>query len=132
MATGLDTFTGAVATDVGDLLGRRFAAVDAKDLDAFRAVHREAHHFVFGGRPPVVGLNEMSTQVEGFWAAIGGLNHHVQRVAAVGDTVYVESVIEYERLDGRVVQVPCCDVFRVEAGAIAETRAYLDQGPVWA
>lgn len=131
MATGLETFAGAVSPDVGALLRRRFEAVDAKDLDAFGAVHHERHAFVFGGRPPVVGRAEMAEQVQGFWAAIGGLNHHVRRVASAGDTVYVESDIDYERLDGRVVRVPCCDVFRVEAGAITETRAYLDQGPVW-
>lgn len=132
MATGLETLAGAVDPDVEQLLRRRFEAVDGKDLDGFLGLHAEDHLLVFGPRAPIAGRAEMGEPIRGFWSAIGTLNHDVRRVASAGDTVYVESVIAYERLDHRVVEVPCCDVFRVKDGRIAETRAYLDQSPIWA
>ena len=35
------------------------------------------------------------------------------------------------RLDGSVVSVPCCNVFRLDGGLIAQYRVYIDIGPVF-
>ncbi|MBO9375392.1 hypothetical protein GG804_01295 [Sphingomonas histidinilytica] len=112
---------------------KRFAAVDAKDIDGFIDMLTEDHRFVFGGRPPVIGKADAREQVLHFWSLIGRLRHNIQRVTvAAEDLIFVEADVDYERLDGHSVTVPCCDVIRTRGTLICEQRAYLDQSPVWA
>ncbi|HEX7781597.1 MAG TPA: nuclear transport factor 2 family protein [Sphingobium sp.] len=111
----------------------RFAAVDRKDIDGFINMLTEDHSFVFGGRPAVIGKTDAREQVLHFWSLIGRLRHNIWRVTvATEDLIFVEANVDYERLDGHSVTVPCCDVIRTRGNLICEQRAYLDQGPVWA
>lgn len=110
----------------------RFRAVDAKDMAAFLAMLTDDHVFVFGDREPVIGKAGAQEQVAAFWSSITALHHNIQRIHRADNWIVVESVVDYERLDGRVVHVPCCDVFRTAHAKIAETHAYLDQSAVWA
>lgn len=110
----------------------RFAAVDRKDIDGFIDMLTDDHVFIFGGRPPVVGKDDARSVVLQFWSMIGRLRHNIWRVREVGDFVTVEALIEYERLDGKVVLVPCCDVILVRDGKLCEQRAYLDQAAIFA
>lgn len=121
-----------IPAELGVLLRRRFDAVDAMDLDALLALHSPDGRLIFGARPPVVGRKAAAEQIRAFWSQIAGLRHNLVRVSAVGTLAFVESLIDYERLDGRVVTVACCDVFTVRDGLIVETRAYLDQSAVFA
>ncbi len=110
----------------------RFAAVDRKDIDGFINMLSEDHRFIFGARPPVIGREDARTIVNHFWTMIGRLRHNIWRVREAGDIVYVEALIEYERLDGKVVLVPCCDVVRHNGSLLVEQRAYLDQTAIFA
>lgn len=111
---------------------KRFAAVDAKDINGFIEMLTDDHRFVFGGRPDVIGKDNAREQVLYFWSLIGRLRHNIWRVTvAADDLIFVEANVDYERLDGHSVTVPCCDVIRTRGGLICEQRAYLDQGPVW-
>lgn len=112
------------------ILCQRFDAIDAMDIERFLAVHTDDGDLIFGSRPPVRGKAEMSEQIQEFWRTIAGVRHDVARVGVSGATVFVESVVTYERLDGSSVGVPCCDVFEFEGDRIRETRAYLDQSQV--
>jgi ketosteroid isomerase-like protein len=112
---------------------RRFAAVDAKDIDGFIDMLTDDHRFLFGGRPPAIGKAEAREQVLHFWSLIGRLRHNIWRVTvAAEDLIFVEANVDYERLDGHSVTVPCCDVIRTRGKLICEQRAYLDQSAVWA
>lgn len=110
----------------------RFAAVDRKDIDGFIDMLSADHQFIFGARPPVVGKEDARTVVNHFWTMIGRLRHNIWRVREAGDIVTVEALIEYERLDGKVVLVPCCDVVRHNGRELVEQRAYLDQTAIFA
>ena len=110
----------------------RFRAVDRKDIDGFIDMLTDDHKFVFGTRPPVVGKDEARTVVLHFWSLIGRLRHNIRRVTEAGELIFVEADVDYERLDGKVVTVPCCDVIRTRGYKLCEQRAYLDQSPVWA
>lgn len=110
----------------------RFAAVDRKDIDGFIDMLSQDHRFFFGARPPVVGRADARVIVLHFWDMIGRLRHNIWRVREAEDIVYVEALIEYERLDGKVVLVPCCDVVRHNGRMLVEQRAYLDQTAIFA
>jgi ketosteroid isomerase-like protein len=111
----------------------RFRAVDRKDIDGFIDMLTDDHKFIFGSRPPVIGKDDAREQVLFFWTLIGRLKHNIWRVSEVGDDlIFVEANVDYERLDGLWVTVPCCDVIRIRGDKICEQRAYLDQSPVFA
>jgi ketosteroid isomerase-like protein len=40
--------------------------------------------------------------------------------------------VHYTRLDGGQVTLPCCNVFRLRDGSVAEDRSYIDATPVYA
>lgn len=110
----------------------RFGAVDRKDIDGFIDMLSDDHRFIFGARPPVIGKDDARMIVNHFWTMIGRLRHNIWRVREAGDIVYVEAMIEYERRDGKVVPVPCCDVVRHNGSELIEQRAYLDQTAIFA
>jgi hypothetical protein len=110
----------------------RFAAVDAKSIDGFIDMLTDDHRFHFGARPPIVGKPDARAAVLHFWSMIGRLRHNIWRVREAGDIAYVEALIEYERLDGKVVLVPCCDVMVMRGKLFCEQRAYLDQSAIFA
>ena len=39
--------------------------------------------------------------------------------------------VHYTRLDGGEVTLPCCNVFRLRDGLVAEYRSYIDATPVY-
>ena len=49
----------------------------------------------------------------------------------VGDVVFVEMDVFYWRLDGSMVVLPCCDIFRVEGNKFLELRIFMDINPVF-
>ena len=48
------------------------------------------------------------------------------------DAVIVELKVHYTRLDGTELTLPCCNVFRLRDGAVADYRVYMDITPVYA
>jgi ketosteroid isomerase-like protein len=110
----------------------RFRAVDRKDIDGFIDMLTDDHKFVFGARPPVIGKADAREVVLHFWTMIGRLRHNIWRLTDAGEYIFVEANVDYERLDGKVVTVPCCDVIRVRGHLLCEQRAYLDQTEVFA
>ncbi len=115
-----------------DWVLERFAAVDRKDIDGFINMLTDDHRFVFGARDPVIGKGDARAVVLHFWSLIGRLRHNIWRVTESDELMFVEANVEYERLDGRVVTVPCCDVIKIRGDKLCEQRAYLDQSAVWA
>ncbi|WP_197277081.1 nuclear transport factor 2 family protein [Sphingomonas profundi] len=110
----------------------RFRAVDRKDIDGFIDMLTDDHRFVFGARPPVIGKDDARVVVNHFWTMIGRLRHNIWRLTEAGEFIFVEANVDYERLDGKVVTVPCCDVIRTRGRLLCEQRAYLDQAEVFA
>jgi len=48
-----------------------------------------------------------------------------------GDAVIAELKVHYGRLDGSELTLPCCNVFRMRDGAVADHRVYMDITPVY-
>jgi ketosteroid isomerase-like protein len=88
-----------------------------------------------GNQPPIHGVGafrDLYTQVTG---SLGGIRHELHDVwtAAELDGIrIVRMTVHYTRLDGQVVSVPCCNVFRVRDGAISEYDVFVDMSPVFA
>jgi ketosteroid isomerase-like protein len=109
-----------------------FAAIDAKDPEAFAAFLTEDGEFRFGSAPAVVGRDNVAEAVRGFFDTIDGLSHSVIRLWRDQGSLACEGEVCYRRHDGQEVIIPFVNVFDCEAGLISKYRIYIDIAPLYA
>jgi ketosteroid isomerase-like protein len=119
-------------TTVSDQLRRVFATFDAKDVSTLASFMTDDVELRLGNAETIKGKTAFVDAVKGFLASIAGVRHEILTVYEDGDAAIVEFDVHYTRLDGDVVTLPCCNVFRVRDGLIAEYRSYMDATPVYA
>jgi ketosteroid isomerase-like protein len=110
---------------------RLFAAIDARDADAFAGFIAEGGEFRFGNAPPVVGRAAIRAAVAGFFAAIGGCRHRLLHSWTGPGSAVCEGEVTYTRLDGSTLTVPFANVFELGGGRIRSYRIYIDNGPLF-
>ena len=115
-----------------DLVRGVFAALDAKDPDAVTVRVTDDVRMRLGNTDVVEGKAKFREATAAFLASIAAISHDITAMWSVDDVVIAEMSVHYERLDGRKVTLPCCNVFRVRDGLVSDYRVYLDIGPVYA
>ena len=108
-----------------------FGAFDAKDVSTFAAFMTDDVRLRLGNAEPVQGKPAFVEAVSAFLASVAGFRHEVLNVWSDGDALIAEFDVRYTRLDGREVTLPCCNVFRLRDGLLAEYRSYVDASPVY-
>jgi ketosteroid isomerase-like protein len=115
-----------------DLVRGVFAALDAKDPAAVSARMTHDVRMRLGNADLVEGKAKFREATAAFVASITAIRHEITSIWNVDDVVIAELDVHYQRLDGRRVTLPCCNVFRVRDGLVSDYRVYLDIGPVYA
>lgn len=115
-----------------DLVRGVFAALDAKDSAAVTARMTDDVRMRLGNADLVEGKAKLREATAAFVASINAIRHEITSMWSVDDVVIAEMDVHYERLDGRKVTLPVCNVFRVRDGLVSDYRVYLDIGPVYA
>jgi ketosteroid isomerase-like protein len=116
----------------GEHVRRMFATFDAKDVPALAAFMTDDVRLRLGNAEMVEGKPAFVAAVDAFLASVSGFRHEVLNVWSDGEALIAEFDVHYTRLDGREVTVPCCNVFRLRDGLVAEYRSYIDATPVYA
>jgi ketosteroid isomerase-like protein len=119
-------------TTVADQLRRVFATFDAKDVSTLAGFMTDEVELRLGNAEMIKGRTAFVDAVNAFLGSIAGVRHEILAVYTDGDAAIVEFDVHYTRHDGDVVTVPCCNVFRLRGGLIAEYRSYIDATPVYA
>jgi ketosteroid isomerase-like protein len=114
-----------------DQVRRIFAAFDAKDVSALAGFMTDDVRLRLGNGEPVQGKSALVEAVDAFLASVASFRHEVLNVWSDGDALIAEFDVHYTRLDGGEVTLPCCNVFRVRDGLVAEYRSYMDATPVY-
>jgi ketosteroid isomerase-like protein len=114
-----------------DHVRRMFATFDAKDVSALAAFITEDVRLRLGNAEPVQGKPAFVKAVNAFLASVAGFRHEVVNIWSDRDALIAEFDVHYTRLDGGEVTVPCCNVFRLRDGLVAEYRSYIDTTPVY-
>ena len=109
-----------------------FAALDAQDPAAVTARMTDDVRMRLGNADLVEGKTMFREATAAFVASITAIRHEITSMWSVDDVVIAEMDVHYERLDGRKVTLPVCNVFRVRDGLVSDYRVYLDIGPVYA
>jgi ketosteroid isomerase-like protein len=115
-----------------DHIRQVFATFDAKDVPALAAFMADDVRLRLGNAEMVQGKPAFVSAVNAFLGSVAGVRHEVLNVWSDGDAVTAEFDVHYSRLDGGEVTLPCCNVFRLRDGLIAEYRSYVDATPVYA
>ena len=109
-----------------------FAALDAGDVPALSAFMTDDVRLRLGNSEWVEGKAAFVAESERFNASIARIHHNILNVWSEGDVLIVELEVDYTRHDGRELTLPCCNVFRLRDGAVADYRVYMDISPVYA
>jgi ketosteroid isomerase-like protein len=109
-----------------------FAALDAKDVPALAALMTDDVRLRLGNVDVVKGKSEFVEASHAFNKSVAGVRHNVINVWSDGDALIVELEVDYTRLDGGELTLPCCNVFRLRDGSVADYRVYIDITPVYA
>ena len=108
-----------------------FAAFDANDVSSLAGFMTDDVVLRLGNAEPVQGKSAFVEAVNAFLASVAGFRHEVLNVWSDGDALIAEFDVHYTRLDGGEVTLPCCNVFRLRDGLVAEYRSYIDATPVY-
>jgi ketosteroid isomerase-like protein len=114
-----------------DQIRTMFATFDAKDVPALAAFMTDDVCLRLGNAEPVEGRSAFLEAVNAFLASVAGFRHQVLNVWSDGDALIAEFDVHYTRLVGGEVTLPCCNVFRLRDGLVAEYRSYIDATPVY-
>lgn len=108
------------------------AAIDAMDTDGFLAGLSTDVVLTFGNAPAATGHDEVRAACTQLWSTISGSRHRVQDLWHPGPDVTVAYIeVDYTRLDGTVVTVPCVDVLRWKGDVVSDWRIVIDMAPVF-
>ncbi len=113
-------------------LKRVYVAVDAKDAVQFGSFFSEKCELVFGNNP-ALGSRELIVEViRDFFSGLKGLDHSFINILGSDDYFAAETVIDYTRLDDKVVTVPAVTIIeRDDSGACTSLRIFIDLTPVY-
>ena len=115
-----------------DQLRRVFATFDAKDVSGLAEFVTDDVEVRLGNTDLIKGKTAFVDAVTAFLGSVAGVRREILTVYRDGDAAIVEFDVHYTRHDGDAVTLPCCNVFRLRDGLIAEYRSYIDASPVYA
>jgi ketosteroid isomerase-like protein len=115
-----------------DCVRALFAAVDDADIPGAAAYMADDVHARFSNGDPIEGRDAFETSGKQFAASIGSIQHEITYIETFEDVIVVEMQVHYTRLDSKQLTLPCCNVFRMHDGLIADYQVYIDISPVYA
>jgi ketosteroid isomerase-like protein len=115
----------------GELVRAMFRAVDDADYDAIAALTAKDVHFRFGNAAPTSTQSELLAAARSLHDALADLRHDIHELWEADErTVIALMDVYYKRLDGKELNLPCCNVFRLHDGVVNDYLIYMDFNPV--
>jgi limonene-1,2-epoxide hydrolase len=111
---------------------RLFAAFDGNDVSTLATLVTHNVRLQLMNNEAVEGQQAFVAAVRAFHESVAGIRHEILDLWSDREAVIAELRVSYTRLDGGDVKLPCCNVFRLEEGRIADYRSYMDITPVYA
>jgi ketosteroid isomerase-like protein len=114
---------------------RLFAAIDAGDAESVLDLLTDDVTFRFGSAEPTTGKAAITANAAAMAEVVASLSHQLSAVWSVErpePAVLCEMKVTYQRHDRSQITLPCCNVFRLRDGRIADYRIYMDVNPVFA
>jgi ketosteroid isomerase-like protein len=119
-------------TALSDQMHTIFATFDAKDISKLAEFMTDDVQLRLGNAEMIQGKAAFVDAVSAFLGSVAAVRHEILSVFTDRDAAIVEFDVHYTRHDNHVVTLPCCNVFQLRDGLIAEYRSYIDAAPVYA
>jgi ketosteroid isomerase-like protein len=119
-------------TDISDRIHGIFASFDAKDVSALAGFMSDDVQLRLGNAEMIQCKTAFVDAVNAFLSSVAAVRHEILHVFTDRDMAIIELDVHYTRHDNNLVTIPCCNVFRLRDGLIAEYRSYIDATPVYA
>lgn len=116
----------------GDWYKKLYAEIDGMRMEGFLAGLTDDIRIAFANHPTAVGKQQVRDAIGAFWSTIKGMKHHFVKVITEGDDLALEARIDYTRVDGKVVTIPCTTLVKRRGDKVAEMRIYMDAAPIYA
>jgi hypothetical protein len=87
--------------------------------------------YQFGNFEVCLDKADIKKAADAFFSQISAVFHEIKMMWETGDTVFAEMDVIYRRKDGSVVELPCCNIFRLEGNKFSELRIFMDINPVF-
>ncbi|KGE03061.1 nuclear transport factor 2 family protein [Pseudohaliea rubra] len=110
---------------------RLFAAIDARDAQAFAAFLADDAEFQFGNAAPVQGRAAIEAYVRAFFEALGGVAHRIDALWESEGRVTCHGEVRYERRDGSALTVPFANVLYLDGGRVARYLVFIDNSALF-
>lgn len=114
-----------------DWLNRLFAAIDRMDAKAFSTFLADDVEFVFGNQPSILGREQATAAVDGFFVTLAGLRHRLIAHWQVDQVLVCRGEVTYTRKDGRQLTVPFANIITLADRLAREYRIYADVSPLY-
>ena len=111
------------------------AAIDAGEIAAATRHLCDDVTVLFGNFEPLIGAAAFTQLFAQFTCSLQAVRHEIHDIWPAAndlDVLIATLTAHYTRTDGRRVSLPCCNVFRMSGGLIAEYRVYMDISPALA
>ncbi|QDT95916.1 nuclear transport factor 2 family protein [Gimesia aquarii] len=79
-----------------------------------------------GNATPVRGHAAITEVFDNLYAQIQSIKHNIIDDFAVNNSAVYRGTVTYKRLDGSLLTVPFCDVFKIKNNLISEYNIYID------
>lgn len=119
---------------MSEIVRRMFAAVENNDVDKTVSFFTHDAFYKVSNNEPVYGHEGIRNLAGPVMQMFRKVTHEIKAMWELsGDTVVCEMQVVYTRNDGKVFQLPCCDVIKFEDNnLIRSLQAYLDLNPLFA
>jgi ketosteroid isomerase-like protein len=122
-------------TDDSRTITDLFAATDRGDLPAVTAALHSDVVVFFGNYEPIHGRTAYAAlygQMTGSLDSVRHEIHDIWRARENPDVLIARMTVHYTLPNGAVHSLPCCNVFHLDSGLIAQYQVYVDVSPVFA
>jgi ketosteroid isomerase-like protein len=112
-----------------------YAASDSGDIDGLLSLLADDVVLAFGNADVVHGKAAVEAQARQVTSKLKGVRHEIHDIwhaAEDADVIIARMTVHYSRLDGTIVSLPCCNIYRMSGDLIADYRIYMDVNPVFA
>ncbi|WP_169577419.1 nuclear transport factor 2 family protein [Sinimarinibacterium sp. CAU 1509] len=113
-------------------LPQLFASIDARDAAAFCEFLTEDAVFRYGNADPVSGRDAIRSFVGGFFEAIAGLEHRIERHWSEPDAVICHGTVSYTRHDRSTLTVPFANILKLGDNRVRDYLIFVDASALFA
>jgi ketosteroid isomerase-like protein len=106
---------------------------EAMDVPGFLSFLTDDAVYRFGNYPAATGKEAIEATIKAsHMSQITGIGFDIKSTHEQGDAVIVELAVNYNLVGGKVITLPCLDIFRFDGEKVKAMLVFMDSTPLFA